>query len=97
MPELRCARSRLDKLKRAPRHAHLRFMSLAFANAEIAFELRAGVYRCAASNLAQDTSLLEVVEVAVDRHLGNGKAIRKILEIDVGLNAPNLMLGLPDL
>ncbi|GAC1043261.1 hypothetical protein thsrh120_32650 [Rhizobium sp. No.120] len=57
-------------------------MALALAEAEIAFELRAGIDRRAAANLAQHAGLLEIVEISMDRHPGHDKAVGEIIEID---------------
>ena len=42
--------------------------ALELANAEVAFKLRSGINGRAAANLAQDARLLEIVEIAMDRH-----------------------------
>ncbi len=74
--------ARLDKLQCATRHGDLGFISLALADAEVAFELRTRVDCRAAPDLADDAGLFEIVKVAMDGHLGHGKAIGQVIEVD---------------
>ena len=51
-------------------------------NTEVAFKLRAGFDRRAAAHLPQHAFALEIVEIAMDRHLRDGKALGQIVKAD---------------